>query len=313
MSSINLKCYTSNDNVIWNDFVKNSKNGIFMLNRNYMDYHSDRFKDNSLMFYDDNNLIALLPANIKDNALYSHGGLTFGGFITNENMKQHKMNSCFECLINYCKQNDIKKIIYKCIPQIYHKLPADEDLYSLFLNNAQLIKIEPSTTILLGAQCKMPKGRTAQISRAKREGILIEKSDKFSDFIKLENEVLQEYHNTKAVHTAEELELLYSRFPENIQLWVAKYNDEIIAATLLFVSDQTVHTQYLAANKKAREIGGLDLLINTLLEKFSNSKKYFDFGISTENNGKILNEGLISQKEGFGGRTTIYTTFSLKF
>lgn len=310
---ITVKSYTSNRKEIWNDFVKNSKNGIFMLNREYMDYHSDRFKDNSLMFYDEDKLIALLPANIKDNILYFHEGLTFGGFITDKNMKQHKMNSCFKILINYCKQNNIEKMIYKCIPQIYHKLPADEDLYSLFLNNAKLVKIEPSTTILLGAQCKMPKGRTAQISRAKREGILIEKSDKFSDFIKLENEVLQEYHNAKAVHTAEELELLYSRFPENIQLWIAKYNEEMIAATLLFVSDQTVHTQYLAANDKAREIGGLDLLIKTLIDKFSAEKKYFDFGISTEDNGKILNEGLISQKEGFGGRTTIYQTWEVNF
>jgi len=308
---ITIKNYTLDKKEIWDDFVKNSKNGIFMLNRDYMDYHSDRFKDNSLMFYYNDKLIALLPANIQDNVLYSHGGLTFGGFITNENMKQHKMNSCFECLIDYCKHNNIEKIIYKCIPQIYHKISADEDLYSLFLNNAQPIKIEPSTTILLNTPCKMPKGRIAQISRAKREGIIIEKSDKFYDFIKLENQVLNEYHNTKAVHSPEELGLLHSRFPENIQLWIAKYNDEIIAGSLIFVSEQTIHTQYLAANDKSREIGGLDLLIKTLIDKFSDNKKYFDFGISTENNGKFLNEGLISQKEGFGGRTTIYQTWEL--
>ncbi len=47
-----------------------------------MDYHSDRFNDHSLVFTRKNRLIGLLPANIKDEALYSHGGLTFGGIIS---------------------------------------------------------------------------------------------------------------------------------------------------------------------------------------------------------------------------------------
>ena len=75
---IYIKKYKNEQKNIWNGFINNSKNGIFMFNRDFMDYHSDRFIDNSLMFYDDNdNLIALLPGNIKDNILYSHQGLTF--------------------------------------------------------------------------------------------------------------------------------------------------------------------------------------------------------------------------------------------
>ena len=158
---------------------------------------------------------------------------------------------------------------------------------------------------------KMPKGRKAQVSRAKREGVVIEKSDDFETFIDLENAVLAELHNTKAVHTAAELKLLQSRFPDNIQLWVAKYDNEIIAGSLLFIYDDVVHTQYLAANDKAREIGALDLLIKTVMDNFSISHTYFDFGISSENNGMLLNEGLISQKEGFGGRTVCYQTWEV--
>ncbi len=157
----------------------------------------------------------------------------------------------------------------------------------------------------------MPKGRKAQISRAKREGVLIEGSADFETFISLENQVLSEYHDTKAVHTAEELKLLKSKFDDGVQLWVAKYKGEVIAGTLLFVYDDVVHTQYLASNDKAREIGGLDLLIKTLMDKFSETHSYFDFGISTENNGEFLNEGLISQKESFGGRTICYQTWEV--
>ena len=133
----------------------------------------------------------------------------------------------------------------------------------------------------------------------------------FETFINLENSVLAEYHNTKAVHSAAELKLLKSRFENAIQLWVAKYNNEIIAGTLLFVYDNVVHTQYMAADDTARKIGGLDLLIKTVMDNFADSKTYFDFGISSENNGKYLNTGLISQKEGFGGRTAIYQTWEI--
>lgn len=309
---IRIAKYKKEDKDIWNNFIHNSKNGIFMFQRNFMDYHSDRFVDNSLMFYDEkDNLVALLPANIKNNVLYSHQGLTYGGFIINKDMKQHKMLKCFESLKIYMQENNILQLVYKTIPHIYHKLPSEEDLYALYVNNAYLLKIEPSTTIFLASPCKMTKGRKAQISRAKREGAIVEESYNFKNFIELENEVLKENHNTKAVHTGEELELLNSRFPENIKLFVAKYNNEIVAGALLFIYNEVVHTQYLAANNKAREIGALDLLINELINKYKNSKKYFDFGISTEDNGRYLNEGLISQKEGFGGRTTAYKTFAL--
>jgi len=72
-----------------------------------------------------------------------------------------------------------------------------------------------------------------------------------------------------------------------------------------------VHTQYMAANETAREIGALDLTIATVMETYKDSKDWLDFGISTEDAGHILNEGLISQKEGFGGRTNIYQTWRI--
>ncbi|EOI0599689.1 GNAT family N-acetyltransferase [Campylobacter jejuni] len=295
--------YNSNLKEEWNNFNKHSKNGLFMFDRKYMDYHSDRFKDNSLMFYEDNKLIALLPCNIKDNILYSHQGLTFGGFISDDNMKQNKMLECFILLKEYMKNNKIDKLIYKSIPYIYHKLPSEEDLYALFRNNAKLFRVDCSTTIDLHNICKMPKGRKAQISRAKREGVEIVESEDFDSFVIFLNSVLQKHHGVNAVHSAGELKLLHSHFFANIKLFIARLDSEIIAASLIFIYENLIHTQYLASNDKGREIGALDLLIKSLMDKFSLEKRYFDFGISTEDNGKFLNQGLISQKEGFGGRS----------
>ena len=311
---VTVRKYYDSDNEVWNKFNASSKNSLFMFDRNYMDYHKDRFKDHSLMFWEEDKLIAIFPASEREKELVSHGGLTYGGFISDSKMKQHTMNECFERLIEYARDNDFKEIYYKIIPHIYHEQPSEEDLYSLFVNKAELIRVEAATVINLTNPLKMPKGRKAQISRARREEVVIEERSSlqdFENFINLENQVLSERHETKAVHTGAELKLLKDRFPENIHLFIANYNGEMIAGTVVYEYDQVVHTQYMAANDMARQIGALDLAISTVIEKYKESKLWLDFGISTENSGMILNTGLISQKEGFGGRTDVYQMWKI--
>ena len=306
--------YNDNYSDIWNSFNTKSKNYMFMFDRNYMDYHRDRFLDHSLMFYDEDELIAILPASENDNMLFSHGGLTFGGFISNEKMKQHTMNDCFDSLIIYAKELGIKKITYKTIPYVYHKQPAEEDRFSLFANGACLTTVDVSTFVNLNNPLKMPKGRKAQISRAKREGveiqILTDQKD-YDVFIDMENEVLETRHDTHAVHTSQELKMLHDRFPDNIHLFGALKEGKMIAGTVVYEYDQVVHTQYMAANEEARQIGALDLAVATVLDQYRNNKLWLDFGISTEHGKIYLNEGLVSQKEGFGGRTGVYEIWTM--
>lgn len=314
MESISVKRYKKEDKDIWNSFNKTSKNSLFMFDREYMDYHSDRFVDHSLLFFKDEELVAILPMSEKNDSLISHGGLTYGGFVLSNKIKQHGVNECFETLINYCKENSFKELCYKQIPHIYHSQPSEEDSYALYINNASIKKIEASTTINLCNPLKMPKGRKSQISKARREGVEVlelDDDDSFRDFIELENEVLLEHHDTTAVHSSDEINLLHSRFPDNIKLFGAVKDDKMIAGVMIFEYENVVHTQYMAANDLARNIGALDLTVKYIIDKYKESKKWLDFGISTENNGLVLNEGLISQKEGFGGRTIAYYTWGI--
>lgn len=237
--------------------------------------------------------------------------MTFGGLIVGSDIKQSKTLQCFDLLSSYMKEHSFDRLVYKKIPSIYCNYPCDEDLYALFRNKASILKIEPSATIDLKNPLKTTKGRKAQISRAKKSGVLIEDSVDFDSFMCLENEVLMKHHNAVATHTSQEISLLYSRFPKNIRLVVAKHKGLLIAGALLFVYDNIVHTQYLAADDLAREIGALDLVIKTVIDSYKDTKRYFDFGTSTENNGLYLNEGLIHQKESFGARVTAHQTFEL--
>ena len=311
---ISIVRYTEAYQEQWNRFNASCKNSLFMFDRGFMDYHKDRFADHSLLFFEEGELTAILPMSEKEDILTSHGGLTYGGFLTGSSMKQHTMNDCFDALITYAREKGFREIIYKAVPHMFHIQPAEEDKYALFRNHARIVKVEASTVVNLQQPLKMPKGRKAQISRARREGVVIRELTEpkdFERFIALENQVLSERHGTHAVHTGAELALLHSRFPEQIHLIGALLGEELIAGTVLFEYEQVVHTQYMAANDAARQIGALDLAVSTVLNGYQGKKLWLDFGISTEDMGRYLNEGLISQKEGFGGRTDVYETFAL--
>jgi len=305
--------YTVEQKNKWNEFVKNSKNSHFFFHRDYMEYHSDRFEDFSLMVFDNTDkLVAILPANLNENILHSHQGLTFGGFLVDDKMKTETMLEIFESLKVYLKSQNLEKIVYKCIPYIYHVKPSEEDRYALFRNDAKLIRRDVSSTIDLTEQVRYSKGRKWTVNKAKKESIETFESDDYETFWELLIGVLESKHEAKPVHTIEEMKKLASLFPKNIKLFLAKKDEKIVSGALIYENKNIVHTQYLANSEVGRETGALDLLIDYLIKDIYKNKKYFDFGISNEDAGKYLNTGLIAQKEGFGARAVVHDFYELE-
>lgn len=303
--------YTADYKHLWDSFVRSSKNGTFLFCRDFMEYHSDRFLDYSLMFYKKNSLIALLPGNICDDVFYSHQGLTYGGLILLQEAKTEDVIDIFSVLTDYLAKNGIKKIIYKTIPHIYHSYPSEEDLYALFRQNAVLQTRAISTTIDFKEKPGYSQLRKRQIKKAKGLNIVIEETDQLKDFWNILDENLEKRHNTKPVHSLEEIEYLKSKFSSEIRLFTASDSKKVIAGCLVFEISQVAHVQYISANEIGKQSGALDLLFDHLINNVFSQKKYFDFGISTEDGGQYLNTGLISQKEGFGGRGIVYDTYQI--
>ncbi|RTL12774.1 MAG: GNAT family N-acetyltransferase [Neisseriaceae bacterium] len=298
----------------WDDFLKVAKNSHFMFNRDYMDYHSDRFTDFSLMLYYQSKLIALLPANIVDDVLFSHQGLTFGGLVMHQQIKTKQVLDCFIIIINFFNNNNIKRFIYKCIPYIYSKLPSDEDRYALFINNFILTRRDITTSIFLNSdlQLEYTDLRKRSIKKAMKSSLEVVEQFDFKGYWTLLTDVLSKTHNTKPVHSYQEIQQLRDRFPQNIKLFIAQdTNKTILAGAVLFISSPVIHTQYLASSMEGRDLGALDLVIDHILNNRITSCSILDFGISNENNGRYLNEGLIAQKEGFGGRGVIHDFYEL--
>lgn len=294
----------------WNEFVDRSKNATFLFNRNYMGYHSDRFTDHSLMIYYKNKLMALFPANIKERYLYSHGGLTYGGFIITDKINTPLMLKIFEEMKNYCSGKGIQKIVYKSIPHIYHKKPAEEDLYALYVNKASLVKRDVSSTVCL-RNFKINNNKQNGVRKAEKSGLIVEQCDEVKAFWVLVNLRLHEKYRVNSVHTADEMKILMDRFQNNIKLFCAKLNNEILGGALIYETDTVAHAQYLATNEEGREKRALDLIISFLLNDYYKNKLWFDFGISTEQQGYYLNESLIKQKEEYGASAVNYDTYEL--
>jgi hypothetical protein len=106
--------------------------------------------------------------------------------------------------------------------------------------------------------------------------------------------------------------MLAARFPKNIRLFGAFREDTLVAGVLMFVSDSVAHAQYIASSDEGRDVGALDLLFAWLIGDVFAGKPYFDFGISTEDGGKVVNRGLLDQKEGFGGRAVVHDFYELE-
>ena len=307
MPQFDVKRYTPDDAPAWNAFVAQSKQGTFLFDRRYMDYHRDRFRDYSLMVYSNGRLFALLPANEADGTLWSHQGLTYGGLLTDARATTAHVCEAFKSINAYLRADGFHRVVYKAIPWIYHQLPAEEDLYALTnVCGARLMARHISTTLVRDHRLKFTESRRSGIRKARRNGLTVEESNDLNAFWTILDNNLEHKYGVSPVHTAQELELLKSRFPSQIKLYMALQNGIPLGGTLIFETLQVVHTQYISASPEGKREGALDLLFDYLINKVYRDAPYFDFGKSSDGDGHDLNEALIFQKEGFGGRGVCY-------
>lgn len=295
----------------WDDFVDRSRNGIFLFKRRYMDYHASRFKDNSLWVMQDDEPLALLPANFLDFKVYSHAGLTFGGLVLSHKVGAAAVLRMIMCVREYLSRQGVLHWVYKPVPHIYHAVPSEDDLYALFRIQARLTRVDVSTTISQHQRLPLSKGRKHGLSKARKAGVEIRKSQDFASCWKLLTDRLAMRHGVTPTHSLEEITSLAARCPE-IQLYMAYEQAEPIAAVVVYDYKQVAHTQYITVSERGQELGALDMLLYVLISETYSDRPYFNFGISSENQGLELNTGLCAQKEMFGGRSTIQQWYEIE-
>ncbi|CDF80235.1 conserved hypothetical protein [Formosa agariphila KMM 3901] len=277
-----------------------------------MDYHKDRFEDYSLMVFKKEKLIAVLPANRKDDILYSHQGLTYGGLLFEDELKFQVVFEIVKTVLQWLSREGVLTLNLKTLPSIYSAIPNDELLYIMFLLKADLYRRDSLSVINLKAPIPFSKNRLEGCKRAKKHSLQIKEVDCLDDFwntILIPN--LIDKHDAKPVHSLEEIMLLKSKFPKHIRQFNVYHEEELVAGTTIFETEHVAHSQYISGNASKNILGSLDVLHAYLIEQVFKDKLYFDFGTSNENDGKQLNAGLQFWKEGFGARTVIQDFYSL--
>ncbi|SFS19952.1 Acetyltransferase (GNAT) domain-containing protein [Dyella sp. OK004] len=299
-----VRPYSPVDAAAWDAVVAQSRSGSLLHLRDYMDYHADRFVDRSLLIERNGEAVAVFPANLKGNTVVSHGGLTYAGLLSTPALRTESTLDAFEKIGAFYRTLAVGRVIYKAVPHVFHRYPADEDLYALHRLGARLQRRDISSVIALREPFRFTEERQRAVSKARRLGLRAKASNELADFHSLLTKVLHK-HDATPTHSLDELQLLQSRFPEQIVLYEVRREGELLAGAVIYDFGRVVHTQYLAASDEGRRLNALNFLLAELIDVYAD-RHYFSFGISTEQEGRSINSGLVSQKEYFGARGVVH-------
>ncbi|MBP4137565.1 FemAB family protein [Flavobacterium geliluteum] len=297
-----VKKYVEQDYNIWNDFIDQAKNATFLFHRDFMEYHQDRFEDFSLLVYENQKLVAVLPANIKDKELYSHQGLTYGGLVYSKKIKTEKVELILDAILVFLKENNVQAFYYKPIPGFYFSHGNNEIDFFLFKRGAVLDHKEMNLVINLKEELRISKSKLKHFRRIENLQLEIVEEADFEPFWEqvLQPRLLAKY-DAKPVHTKEEIYFLKQNFCKNIKQFSVYQEHEIIAGITIFEGERVVKSQYGATSKKGEKVRALDFLFISLIEKYQREgKSFFDMGIVNEEDEKGYNPGLLTQKEELG-------------
>lgn len=313
MSITGVRPYTQADADTWDALTKASKNATFLLQRGYMDYHRDRFTDASMLVERRGRPVALFAASRRTDTVTAHGGLTYGGLIMpSDGFDGADATEAMTLIAAHYRRHGVSRLVCKPVPTIYHRNPADEEIYALWRCGARLSGCGLSSAIDMTAPCGFNENSRRNLRKALKAGLSTAPDSDLAGFWSLLTDVLVRRHHVLPAHTLDEITLLQHRFPSEIRLFTARdTSGDIVAGTLMFMTDQVAHAQYIASSAKGRATGALPALFSYIIGHECGHRRYLDFGISTENGGTVLNEGLHHQKYGMGGRGTAYPVYTL--
>lgn len=314
--NLQLRPYEPADADAWDAFCAAAHQATFLHSRRFLSYHGDRFRDRSLILADGGNWAAVFPAAAQpgdDRCVVSHPGITYGGILHQAGLAGERVLDALSMICRHYAAQGYERLIYKATPWFYHMTPAQDDLYALFRLGVRRVRCDLSSTIDLQRRRPVRERRRRSLKKALRSGVEVREGNEFLPaFWQVVTDNLKQKHQTSPVHTLAEATMLAERFPDNIRCVVGLTADDVIAGVLLFTTPVVAHAQYIASSAAGYEISALDAVFEHCIEEaVSDGKRWFDFGISTESSGLVLNDGLYRFKSEFGGGGTVHEFFEI--
>jgi len=311
------RIYSESDALLWDGFCSKSPNATFLHTRNFLSYHGNRFQDCSILIEHEGQVIGLMPAaqHLRyKHIVVSHPGITYGGIVHAGALKGASMIEALNCIKKFLHERGYKQLQYKATPFIYHQSLLQDDLYALHRLGARRFRCDLSSCIDLGSRMRVSERRRRALKKAiKSEVDIYFGIDYVSDLWEVLTDNLREKHGTSPTHSLDEISLLAQRFPGQIKFVIARNHGIVVAGVVLFCISHTVHAQYIASNNLGQEISALDAVFEACIKEAVNQgARYFDFGISTEAEGSILNEGLYRFKSEFGSGGVVHEFYEIE-
>jgi hypothetical protein len=298
----------------WDSFIDTARVKSFLYKRDFMDYHSDRFIDFSFLVIENDRVKALLPANISENVVYSHQGLTYGGFLYSNEETLGNVILIVSEILRCLNALGVDRLVLKLPPRFYYSGASDEVPWVLFKLRSRLYRRDVALSIdNIEKPIPYQERRRRAIKKVGKSKVLLKQG--FCEFAPFWEEVLipnlLSKHGVAPVHSLQEIELLASRFPENIRQHNIYLDDKIVAGCTIFLNTSVAHAQYISGSEVGRNSGCLDYLFDHLIKNEYSAYRYFDFGICNEQEGQLINKGLLDWKEGFGARTIAHDFYEI--
>jgi len=212
------------------------------------------------------------------------------------------------------RELDLRYLRYKAVPYIYHVVPSTDDLYALFRLGAVRYRCDLSAAVDLDSRGKPSKLRLRNLGKAQGADVRVAFGPRYLEpFWAVLEENLRTKHNAQPVHTLEEITFLQNRFPEQIRCIVGTIDDRLVAGVVLFHSPRVAHVQYRASTAAGNAVGASTMVMDYATGQSADlGARYFDFGISNEQEGRILNEGLYRFKSSFGAGGVVHEFYEVE-
>lgn len=316
--------YQEQHEKIWDEFIKQqSINGTFLQERAFLNYHGkDKFKDVSLLFFLENELVALCPAceiiEEGKKVFYSHQGSTYGGFVVKKSIyKTEKILQLLQEFEEYLIQEHYDKCILKPTMKLLCKENVDLLEFCLYYRHYNeykelnlYIDYDTYNEDILSNLSHM---KQRIVKKCFKEGLVMREittEEEIKAFYTILEKNLKKF-DTKPVHTTNELlDLYWNRIPGRVKFYGAYLQDKIVAGTMVFLFEETmcVHTQYLAADLDYNKLSPMSFVYYSVAKIYKElGYKTLSWGITTEHLGKEINMGLTKNKEDYGsGYVTNY-------
>lgn len=314
--SLQLHPYDPADAHAWDAFCSTSHQATFLHSRRFLSYHGDRFQDRSLIVEEGGRWVGVFPAALQpgdERCVVSHPGITYGGLLHKGGLGGEQQVTALSMICRHYAEQGYERLVYKAVPWFYHATPAQDDVYALFRLGARRIRCDLSCTIDLQRRRQVSERRRRSLKKALRGGVEIREGWEYLPaFWQVVTDNLKQKHQAVPVHTLAEATLLAERFPDNIRCVVGLAADDVIAGVLLFTTPVVAHAQYIGSSAAGYELSALDAVFEHCIgQAVSDGKRWFDFGISTESSGLVLNDGLYRFKSEFGGGGAVHEFFEI--